>query len=363
MKTQRFILIVEDEKDAIDSWGRDVREFNRDPKHSVEFEAIYAKSKAAAVNILKRTKINCAVVDLRIPAEEVGTEPASNNANGNDVLEQLLIEVGVPAVVYSGHIPDASERVKNSPIEIIAKTGGGAMASLVWLAKHEPLMAAMESTHRRLARETSKIFTRSIWPRWHPEWKPGAGDSALADVITRQVASYIAETLGSPDLYHHPEEFYQVPSLDDRLGTGDLTEIDGKVYVVVTPRCNIAREYPEHVMLALCKPMTEIWQDLRKRFGAGGEKSAARQLRDLAVQNHATSSHFLPPCGTKGPWLASFENIRTVPATDVPALLQSRIGSIATSFVPNLIQRYAAYLGRIGQPDLDCEALRVIVCK
>lgn len=53
----------------------------------------------------------------------------------------------------------------------------------------------------------------------------------------------------------------------------------------------------------------------------------------------------------------------TVPAIQVPDLLAARFASISSSFVPNLVQRYAAYLGRIGQPDLDCDLLRDQVCK
>ena len=53
----------------------------------------------------------------------------------------------------------------------------------------------------------------------------------------------------------------------------------------------------------------------------------------------------------------------TVGNSEVPSLLENRFASVASQFVPNLVQRFAAYLGRIGQPDLDCDVLREQVCK
>jgi hypothetical protein len=186
-------------------------------------------------------------------------------------------------------------------------------------------------------------------------------------VITRQTASHVAERLGLPPNYHHPEEFYFVPPLaTERLDTGDLVKVGDKIYVVVTPRCNLARDpYPDQLMLACCKPMDGDWARLRNGFqGSNRDKeSAARSLRDFATQGHSTSTHFLPPCGEKGPWLADFREIMTVPSEQVPQLLKSRFASVASQFVPNLVQRYSAYLGRIGQPDLDVEILKVHVCK
>jgi hypothetical protein len=58
-----------------------------------------------------------------------------------------------------------------------------------------------------------------------------------------------------------------------------------------------------------------------------------------------------------------FKEIMTVPSERVPELLKTRFASVASQFVPNLVQRYSAYLGRIGQPDLDVEILKAHVCK
>jgi CheY-like chemotaxis protein len=362
---ERIILIAEDDEEQVASWKRDITEFNREAKYGFTYVPEFAKSRRAALRALDRFRINCAVVDLRLPDDDgaaARTEPV-----GNDVLHSVLVETGVPAVVYSGYPQEASEAVQASQIRIIPKKGGGAMEALHWLAGHESLMSAMEIMRKKIAEESAKLFSESIWPRWENSWKDIKDGDALAGVITRQTAFHVAEQLGMPPAYHHPEEFYIVPPLaTDQLGTGDLVRIENTVFVVVTPRCNMARDqYPTHIMLALCKTMEGAWAGMRDGFGGNHDKRerAAGTLHSFATQGHSTSTHFLPPCGAEGPWLADFREIMTVSSEKVPELLKTRFASVASQFVPNLVQRCSAYLGRIGQPDLDFDILKAQVCK
>ncbi|MEO6918654.1 MAG: hypothetical protein ABI188_06265 [Collimonas sp.] len=364
-----LILIVEDDTNAIDSWARDIGEFNEEQAEGAfKFEAIYSGTRQEALKVLNRTRINCAVIDLRLPPAP-GGDNSTANPLGNDILEKVLIETGVPAVVYSAHAAEASELVRKSNIQIRSKKGNGGTEILQYLAGHEGLMAAMEITRKKIATESAKIFNESIWKRWETTWNSMADRGMLAEMITRQIASHVADRLSLPPANHHPDEFYIIPPLfAARLDTGDLITENGNVYVVVTPRCNMANEPPPmHLMLALCRPMTADWDELRQGFNAGveskREKSAITKLRNFSVQNHSTSTHFIPPCGDNGPWLIDFKETKGVLSTAAPELLQNRFASISTHFVPNLVQRYAAYLGRIGQPDLDWNILREHICK
>jgi CheY-like chemotaxis protein len=365
---ERVILIAEDDPQAILSWEQDIREFNRSANQQIQYIAEYAKSKRSAIRFLDRTRVNCVAIDLRLPEDDGNPGSNATEPIGNEVLEQILLEVGVPAVVYSGYPQEASDQVRSSRIRVIGKKGGGAMEALCWLAEHESLMSAMEITRKRVAQQSAIIFNQSIWPRWADAWKFMESREVLASVITRQIVSHAAEQLCLPPNLCHPEEFYVVPPLaTDRLGTGDLVKVNDRICIVVTPRCNMARDsYPSQLMLAVCKPMEGIWTGMRNRFNnedVNKKKDAAEELHLYASQGHAIATHFLPPCGENGPWLVNFKEIVTISSTQVTELLATRFASISPQFLPNLIQRYSAYLGRIGQPDLDCEALRTGMCK
>ena len=65
----------------------------------------------------------------------------------------------------------------------------------------------------------------------------------------------------------------------------------------------------------------------------------------------------MPPLETRGPWLVDFRELRVIDSNKVPQLLQQRIATVAPQFVANLVQRYASYIGRIGQPEIDATLL------
>src|SRR5687767_8710741 len=102
MKTPLAVLIAEDDKEAVASWERDLSEFNRAADQTIRFDAYFATNKQMALATLDRIRINCAVVDLRLPIDERSTGETTA-ATGNDVLEHVLAANGIPAVVYSGH--------------------------------------------------------------------------------------------------------------------------------------------------------------------------------------------------------------------------------------------------------------------
>jgi hypothetical protein len=354
-----IILIAEDDENAITTWELDIREFNRANAGNIQFSAEYARNRREALQKLDRLRIDCAVADLRMPSDERGADGAAAPM-GNDILEQVLTEVGIPAVVYSGYPQEASQRVVASQIRVLPKKLGGGMEILNLLASFEPLMSAMGTARRRMAKECTGLFVGSIWPRWEKYWV-GDNPELLSAVITRQMVAHAAEQLGLPPNSHHPEEFYIIPPLVvDRLNTGDLLRVESKEFVVVTPRCNMARDkYPEHLMLAWCDPMEKVAPDLARRLAsAKTREKAEKELHGYATQSHSVSTHFIPPCGDTGPWLVDFRQPRSISSDQVVALIASRFASIAPQFIPNLIQRFSAYLGRIGQPELDQTALR-----
>jgi CheY-like chemotaxis protein len=357
------ILIVEDDVHMRETWERDITDYNRrdDPKFT--FSAIFATSKESAVKILSRTRVDCAVVDLRLPNDD--GDAFASEPLGNDILQLILEEVGIPAVVYSGYDGDASANSRNSNIKFVGKSGAGGETILDLFASQSELMSAMEKTRLRISRETARLFNQSIWNRWGDRWSKEEDKAVIEEIIARQTASHIADALSIAPIHHHPDEFYIVPALhSSRPDTGDIIKKDNQVYVILTPRCNMANNPPSHITLAMCIeiPAWTAWKEALSGSSANKREKAERDIRNHATQAHENSSHFLPPLNGNGPWLVDFKETRSLKAEDVTSLLPQRIASIAPSFIPNLIQRYSSYLGRIGQPGIDAETLYKI-CK
>lgn len=355
------ILIVEDDAATREGWNRDVRDFNRKNDAVVTFRPTFAVSRKEALDQLRRTRFDCAVVDLRLP--DGAGEPGATEPLGNDVLNALLEEVGIPAVVYSGYESEASAAVKGSNIRVKGKRGGASAEILQEFSEQASLMSAMETTRRRIARETARLFNGSVWSRWQKRWASENDRELISGIIVRQTASHIADALAQPPAHHHPDEFYVVPSLfPGRLDTGDLVVHKGETLVVLTPRCNMANKPPSQLIFAVCTPFA-AWADWKAPLLTGNSEKrekARRALRDHATQGHGIASHFLPPLNEKGPWLVDFQELRTIDSSEQPTLLKERFASIAPGFVPNLVQRYSSYVGRVGQPDISTDILAAL---
>ncbi len=355
------ILIVEDNEEMTNSWKRDIRDFNKKGDRPFTFEHTFASNRADAIRLINRSRFDCAVVDLRLPPGEVAA--AADQPLGNDVLHLLLESAGIPTYVYSGFDVEASDFVRSSNIRVVSKRGGASAKILMDLANEAPLMDAMSQTRQIIFRETSKLFNQSIWARWENKWANLADKDAVFGIIARQTAAHISESLARAPAKHHPEEFYIVPSLHaNRLDTGDILRIGTSLYIVLTPRCNMANKPPQNYLLAslFAVPDWARWRaDLLGDSNKKKEK-AEKDIRNHATQGHDIGSHFLPPLDGDGPWLVDFKESRTIKSAVANKLIDRRIATVAPQFVPNLVQRYSAYLGRIGQPDIgDLELIEL----
>ncbi|WP_157515105.1 hypothetical protein [Luteimonas abyssi] len=356
------ILIVEDDESTVDGWKRDIRDFNRRADKEFEFSAQFSTNKSDALHALSRQRIDCAVIDLRLPSSP--DEPGSGEPIGNEVLHGVLRDLGIPAYVYSAYEGEVSDEVKASSIKVARKEGGATVHILHEFEKQAGLMDAMDRMRRQVAQETSRLFNRSIWPRWQQRWANVGDREIIAGIISRQTLAHVVEALSQAPASHHPDEFYIVPSLyEDRLETGDILEHEGETLIALTPRCNLANKPPSMVLFAVCAPCA-AWTEWRAGLG-GANKAKERAERDVrmhATQGHGIATHFMPPLDEKGPWLVDFRELRAIDARKVADLLPDRVATVAPQFVANLVQRHAAYIGRIGQPDLNAELL-ISLCR
>lgn len=351
------ILIVEDDQSTIDGWERDIRDFNRRTTRQFTFAPHFAKSKVEALQMLSNQRFDCAVVDLRLP--DGAQEQGSGEPLGNAVVHEVLRDLGIPTNVYSAHEGEATDEIKASNIPITRKEGGATKKILDEFEKQAGLMDAMSRMRIQVAQETSRLFNRSIWPRWQERWAKMDAPELIAGIISRQTVTHVAEVLSQAP-GHHPDEFYIVPALyPDRLETGDILKHSDELLIVLTPRCNLANKTPSKIVLAVCNPC-KAWTQWQTRLGATNKderEKAAKEVSLHATQGHAIASHFLPPLDGEGPWLVDFRELRAIDAKEIPAMLPQRIATVAPQFVANLVQRHAAYIGRIGQPELDAKML------
>jgi hypothetical protein len=266
-----------------------------------------------------------------------------------------------------------------------AGDGEGTPAVVAWLKEHAAMIRHIQSSQVTIRQEMAKIFTKSIWPRW-TFWAEGNVEgSAIESAITRHITSHIYASLLEKGQHSvHPEEWYFVPPIRDGLRTGDLIKHDdGKVEIVITPRCDLARDTKnETVQLALCQDASQEWNTRQAKINEakaeldayvvregekdnrakleGKVKDALNHLRQFTQhRSNSTNFHFLPQMkmgadSNLGPFMVRFDSIRSVLRTDNEAthtLPGLRVAALTPEFLPSLVERLGTYFSRIGTPD------------
>lgn len=140
--------------------------------------------------------------------------------------------------------------------------------------------------------------------------------------------------------------------------------------IVLTPACDFAQHKVE---LALVCAMVDAWEliaallpgDWRKmgltredgtliskeEFGSTKRKTFENQVNQLMNQRFPRY-HWLPPLpGTGSPLVADFQTLASVPVLELQTL--PRLAAVESPFREEIPARYAAYVGRVGTPDIS----------
>lgn len=357
---KKIILVVEDEERMITLMEEALEDWNSaNTAHGRSFKAISVNSIASATEVIYDMKVDCAIVDLRLPTEQVGkhTSPEA----GNTLAADLIFKNGMPVAIVSGYPAETDDKLTALPLKRFDKADDGYEKALHWLGEQWILMESLRGVRSVLELSTGDVFARRIWPNWSQMADAlGAVGGNLATAIARQYASHTAELLGQQDAGDwHPFENYVLPSfVSDRAHTGDIFLIDGTKWIVLTPQCDMATGKVPNVLLAACLDGEENWKAnidaLKAAESASKVEKAKKYLGKLVNQNLPASQHFLPPIpGTSDPIIVSFSTVRTIPLADLNNQLVDRVASVSPPFLSNLVQRFGAFISRTGQPNID----------
>lgn len=338
------VLLVEDQQENIDFWNDQATFHNADADaHGFSVETVFASSVAEAQHTMQSQKLDAIVVDLRLK----GDGQMEPNDHGNALVRYALGAHPVAIAVYTGQRQEAD--VGDVPQVEVFDRGEGLVPVFSWLSRQYRMLLQLRATREAVERETARVFFRSIWPRWKNWDKDDGAD--IGGMLARHVVAHVHDALLDADGgAAHPEETYFMPAIKERLDTGDLIQDGGDLWIVITPRCDLAREGQiETILVARCVGIAKRWD----------EKPKDRPM--IAQHDRSHKLHFLPSMldykGKQlGPWFVHFHDLKAVPVIDAPVeLTAKRWASLAPQFVPSLVERFGAYFSRIGTPSLSSE--------
>ncbi|WP_333988743.1 histidine kinase [Pseudomonas sp. S3(2024)] len=349
------ILIVEDEDSKLVEWQDAIDSHNADSEakgFSIDFLA--SKTVAGAKELLDLHRFDAAVVDLRLQTE-VGV--AANNSDGNIFVRHLISALPMGVAVYTGQRVDADVGSYGSPQVEVMDKGDGFDQVFNWLTNNKDVFLKLRGVKATYNRETAKIFYKSIWPRWQ-HWTSDLSQD-LTEVVARHVIAHVHDALlvAGGDATH-PEETYFVPPMKERLDTGDLVDFEGRKWIVVSPRCDLANQGKvKTILMAALENISEKWAALI----AANSNASREKIKKLIQHDGSLKQHFLLPMRDvssvpQGPWMVQFDDICALPSERALAeLVPLRFASLSPMFVPSLVERFGGYFSRIGTPGFSSE--------
>lgn len=353
----RLLLVEDNERqkmlfeDAVAEWNEAHQEY--------AFRLEQVSSFDEAGEALEDRRFDCALFDLRIPKSADG----KGKANGGVLAGVGLTQYGMPVGIVSGFPGDYQEgETAHGMLKVFNKGDQGAHAAAVgWLGSLGPMIEVLRATRTNIQRYGADVFVDRVWPRWQNyAGMSGANRDELIAVVTRQYASHTADILGldvDGGVPWHPFENYVVPALQGaKPNTGDIYKLDDKLWIALSPQCDMATGSIENVILAHCQQDIPNWAAqvaLLNQADLSGEKAKSRDrfFKDLVNQN-TPSKHFLPPLNGQ-PIMVEFKVLTFRPLEELQKRLGDRVASVASPFLPNLVQRFGSYISRAGQPNLE----------
>lgn len=352
------LLIVEDDTGVQEAWKETVERFNRRREVALQFEPVIVGTADDAEAVLTSQNVDCIITDLHLSNR-------NQPLGGEVVVSEARKIAGAPIAIMSGYLqeydlPDGEK----TPVRKFDKETSQFNAILEWFCELKQLVVVSSLARKRLQEVYADLFHRALWKNW----RTGILDGSSIDAKVRHLVTLISEemTAGSAANLLWPEEFYVRPALHSKLLTGDLLKLDEDVFVVVTPPCDLVNtENPESILLARCEAYANFNSEVLEKLDA--DKTLGRMRQYLNQDRVPPSLHFLPRYAELGPWFASFKKLKCLNRADLgeeerAKLLLSRFASVSPLFVPNLTHRFAAYLGRPGQPDID-PAVAIQACR
>jgi hypothetical protein len=389
------LLIIEDGEAIINSWKEklDFYDINVGKIYTIIPEFVSELNQAKAV--LSNRTFDAAVIDIRLDSSS--DSEGAPNKDGNELFSIITRSNLTVAAICTGEPSLVELEEHQQSLARVFEKGEGVVDEILgWIDEKAHMVSAIQKMQIALKQEMAKAFSRSIWPRWNYWFNEVEGDNSLIEpALRRHMATHLHATFLNEVTAVHPEEYYFIPPLVEKLDTGDITLVDGKHYILVTPRCEIATEknvtFQFVELSSIAAELDEFNQKVTNDLASieeinrqmleikeGGDKSAEVKLKEKLdntknkiaktknkIANlfrhggNKASLHFLPEIKRSasdnfGPFHARFDRIVFIPKSDQDVIFHYKNGkyaSLSNEFIPSLVERLGAYFSRIGTPD------------
>ncbi|MDK9755635.1 hypothetical protein KIV40_09390 [Vibrio sp. D173a] len=241
------LLIVEDKDAELTEWKRLIPRFNvlnESNDFPFSFNVRYASTLEEAESEISNFQFDAAIIDIRL--KEESEESNHRNTDGVDVFNKIINKKISFVTVYTAQSKDAEASIDSryqNCVDIINRLEISKSELLKKLSdEHRVILEVIINLRTSFESSMAELFYESIWPRWDM-WTNNELTGSTQSALTRHMATHLHASFLNETQRVHPEEYYFTgPMIHDKLDTGDITLVDNKHYILVTPRCEIAQD-------------------------------------------------------------------------------------------------------------------------
>ena len=383
------ILIVDDEDQNAKLVAASIRsaarnESGKDPIVDIEpgFDVAMARLAAHRFDLL--------ILDVRdqptatLDAESIPPFPGIN------VFDNIRDHRFIPIIFYSA-VPAEVQSHNNPPfVQVVSKIAEDPVrelreaVTLAFKSDFPRIYRVLEDHSAAVTRDFMIDFVEKNWDTLsdnrddmmhlllrHLIASLGRGASEMTAML-----GYGTEDLAD-DTVHASRYYTALPSSE--YATGDVlrssqslpTNDDGgdsdRWYVIVTPSCDLLESRrprrAEYVVLVQCRPLSSFPEHMKlantesedSRLNERSERIKSL-LRSNPYRQQPDRYHYLPAAWTVPDLIVDNQVVVSVPYDDL-AKHYNKVASLDSPFAEALVNRFARFIGRLGTPDLDLDAI------
>lgn len=361
------ILIVEDDKDLVASYKKDINQLRK--IQGIDIIETVKYDKTGALKILLEQDFDAAIVDLNL-ANQGGSD-----TSGNEVIREIKKNLRFPIYVVTGtpHNIDHDISEESEMFKIITKGDQDEISYIEQLVNiYNTGVTKILSRKGLINEHLNKIFwshlskSLDLWikdERRTPEEK----EKSLLRYTLAHVQEYLEITDDSTFELFNPAEIYITPPIKTKTFTGDIFQSlkENELTVVLTPACDLAQSPDKDddlILLVLVDSMSsnplgeEINVLKNNKTGKNRIEKANNRIQTF-IKNGKNQYHFLPPYKMIEGGLINFKALKAITRVELNNEYK-KVATITSSFTKDITARFSYYYSRQGSPDFNIDEVK-----
>ncbi|MCY4631605.1 MAG: hypothetical protein OXE75_12085 [bacterium] len=383
------ILIVDDEEDLAPLIAASIRaaasnDFGNEP--DVKIESVFD----AAVERLAAEKYDLVILDVRDQPGATHGQEDQPSYPGTSVFERIRQHRFIPIIFYTA-VPAEVQSHDNPPfVQVVSKIAEDHVGELR-SAVRQAFQSDFPRIYRLLEDHSASVMRDFMIEFVEKNWDALSENRAdMMHLLVRHLSTSLGDggadmtaELGygsgdeSDDTVHPTRYYAALPSIDYATGdilhcsqsgstSSDETETESW-YVVVTPSCDFVsrkgKRHSEYVVLLECRLLSSFpeYENLVADRPVDSDQTTKRQrLRNLLdsrpYKQQVDRFHYLPEAWMVPDLIVDNQLVVSIPYDDLDEHYE-KVASLDSPFAEELVHRFARYIGRLGTPDLDLDAI------